>query len=212
MWEICFGFIPDRLWQKFAWTLLRMAATHWVVMPSRTSHQQEAFSRRFLAVTSPFCLPECDKQKLCPEDSRGLPPFYKCFLWAELSFIITLTQGQWLRFYRRLLTQAPSPRQPLVSQQEAISIRSFNQMHGLGSVWQTVTHCHGGEDGHLPPDVAGLAPSVNDEHRQRVSAPLYLTGRNTAGVTRTYGPTFTRLTAGLCYEASLKCVTVSRKK
>ena len=62
------------------------------------------------------------------------------------------------------LTYLSSACQPLLSQQEAVSITSFNQMHGLGRVWQAATFCQNRQDGHLPPDIAKLTLTVNDKH------------------------------------------------
>lgn len=63
------------------------------------------------------------------------------------------------------LTYPPIARQLLLSQQEAVSIGSFNQMHGLGSVREAAAFCHHRQDGHLPPDTARPTLTVNDQHR-----------------------------------------------
>lgn len=64
--------------------------------------------------------------------------------------------------------------QPLVSQQEAVSVGSLHQVHGVGDVREAVELRHHRQDGHLPLDVARLGVSVDDEHRHRVPAPLHL--------------------------------------
>ena len=63
------------------------------------------------------------------------------------------------------LTYPSSACQLLLSQQKAVSITSFNQMHGFGSVGEAAALCHHRQDGHLPPDIARLTFTVNDKHR-----------------------------------------------
>lgn len=70
----------------------------------------------------------------------------------------------------------------LLSQQETISITSFNQVHGLGSVGEVATFCHHRQDGHLSPDIATLALTVNDQHCHWVPTLLHLRTKHTVGI------------------------------
>lgn len=87
------------------------------------------------------------------------------------------------------LTYPSSACQLLLSQQEPVSIESFNQVHGLGNVGEAATFCHHRKDGHFPPDIATLTLTVNDKHRHRVPTLLQLRTKHTAGITHMYSLT-----------------------
>lgn len=72
------------------------------------------------------------------------------------------------------LTYTPSYTQLLLSQQEAISISSLNQMHGLWSVGEVVGFRHYGQDGHFPSDIARFTLTVNDQECHSISTFLHL--------------------------------------